>query len=76
MNSYRYSLPTSSNICCDETFDLGKGKNSSLAAEIGECKLYLYFVRGLIEHLKSRKRESYDVGGHIAQISGNHQRNT
>lgn len=45
------------NICCDETFDLGKGKNSSLAAEIGECKLYLYFVRGLIEHLKSRKKK-------------------
>lgn len=45
------------NICCDETFDLGKGKNSTLAAEIGEGKLYLYFVRGLIEHLKSHKKK-------------------
>jgi len=45
------------NICCDETFDLGKGKNSALAADIGEGKLYLYFVRELIEHLRSRKKK-------------------
>lgn len=45
------------NICCDETFDLGKGKNRTLSAEIGEGKLYLYFVKGLIEHLKSHKKK-------------------
>src|SRR5690606_12856741 len=45
------------NICCDETFDLGRGKNSELAADIGEGKLYLYFVRELIEHLRSRKKK-------------------
>lgn len=45
------------NICCDETFDLGRGKNRALAAEIGEGKLYLYFVRELIEHLRSRKKK-------------------
>jgi hypothetical protein len=45
------------NICCDETFDLGRGKNRTLSAEIGEGKLYLYFVKGLIEHLKSHKKK-------------------
>src|SRR5690606_16367174 len=45
------------NICCDETADLGRGKNRALAAEIGEGKLYLYFVRELIEHLRSRKKK-------------------
>jgi hypothetical protein len=45
------------NICCDETFDLGKGKNKALSAEIGENRLYLYFVKELAEHLKSRRRK-------------------
>jgi hypothetical protein len=44
------------NICCDETFDLGLGKNRALTDEIGRGKLYLFFVKGLIEHLKSRKK--------------------
>ena len=62
------------NICCDETFDLGRGK-TGLAAEIGEGKLYLYFVRELIEHLRSRK-ESHDVGRHVAPLSRDNRRNT
>lgn len=45
------------NICCDETFDLGQGKNKVLADEIGRGKLYLYFVKNLIDHLKARKKK-------------------
>lgn len=45
------------NMCCDETFDLGCGKNIDLADEIGKGKLYLYFVRSLAEFLKSRKKK-------------------
>ncbi len=36
------------NICCDETFDLGKGKNAG--KDSGE--LYLEFTLKIIEHLK------------------------
>ncbi len=45
------------NICCDETYDLGLGKNKALMAEIGKGKLFFYFVNNLIEHLKTRKRK-------------------
>lgn len=45
------------NICCDETFDLGLGKNKALTDEIGRDKLYLFFVKGLIDHLKTRKKK-------------------
>jgi hypothetical protein len=45
------------NICCDETFDLGLGKNRALLDEIGRGKLYLFFVKGLIDHLKTRKKK-------------------
>lgn len=44
------------NICCDETFDLGQGRNKALADEIGKGKLYLYFVKNIIEHVKSHKK--------------------
>lgn len=36
------------NICCDETFDLGKGKNRELAAKVGEGRLYVDFVKKII----------------------------
>ncbi len=44
------------NICCDETFDLGQGKNKALSEEVGKGKLYLYFVKNLITYLKARKK--------------------
>lgn len=55
------------NICCDETFDLGMGKNSSLADDIGKGKLYLYFVRGLAEHLKSHRKKVMMWGDMLLQ---------
>lgn len=41
------------NICCDETFDLGRGRNKALAEEMGRGKLYLYFVNRIIKHVKA-----------------------
>ena len=36
------------NICCDETFDLGTGKNRARAAEVGKGRLYIDYVKKLI----------------------------
>lgn len=36
------------NICCDETFDLGKGKNKELAEKEGVGKLYVDFLLKII----------------------------
>jgi hypothetical protein len=36
------------NICCDETFDLGKGKNHARAEAVGVGRLYIDFVKKLI----------------------------
>ena len=44
------------NICCDETFDLGQGRNKALVEEVGAGKLYLYFAKNIIEFVKSRKK--------------------
>lgn len=32
------------NICCDETWDLGKGKNKNLAEKVGKAALYCEFL--------------------------------
>ena len=44
------------NICCDETFDLGEGRNKALAEEVGKGKLYLYFANQIIKHVKTYKK--------------------
>jgi hypothetical protein len=36
------------NVCCDETFDLGKGKNTQIANEIGVGRLYVNFLKKII----------------------------
>ncbi len=36
------------NICCDETFDLGKGKNAKVAQEKGDGRLYVDFLKKII----------------------------
>jgi hypothetical protein len=41
------------NICCDETFDLGKGKNLARAREYGIGRLYASFVARLIGVVQS-----------------------
>ena len=41
------------NICADETFDLGKGKNKELAERVGKGRLYLDFVSQVIKIVQS-----------------------
>jgi len=41
------------NICCDETFDLGKGKNLLRVQKEGTGTLYLEFVNKLIDLVRS-----------------------
>ena len=38
------------NICCDETFDLGKGRNSG--KDVG--RLYVDFVKKILQHVRSK----------------------
>ena len=45
------------NICCDETFDLGKGKSSKLNEKIGIGKLYVDFLNTIIKYVKGYDKE-------------------
>jgi hypothetical protein len=45
------------NICCDETFDLGKGKNAERARSEGVGRLYVEFVNKVIDAVKSVGKE-------------------
>ncbi|MBI9014318.1 MAG: family 20 glycosylhydrolase [Clostridiales bacterium] len=45
------------NICADETFDLGKGKNKTSADKIGTGKLYVDFLVQIIKHVKTYDKE-------------------
>ncbi|MCF0146876.1 MAG: family 20 glycosylhydrolase [Clostridium sp.] len=45
------------NICCDETFDLGKGKSSKEAEELGVGKLYVDFLNKVISIVKKYHKE-------------------
>lgn len=45
------------NICCDETFDLGTGKNKKLAAEVGKGRLYIDFLKKIVQHVKSYDKQ-------------------
>jgi hypothetical protein len=40
------------NICCDETFDLGKGKNLKLAEKVGSGRLYVDFLKKIMNEVK------------------------
>ena len=41
------------NICCDETFDLGKGKNKKQADKTGTASLYIGFVKKLMAAVRA-----------------------
>jgi hypothetical protein len=45
------------NICCDETFDIGKGKSKELKEKIGEGQMYVDFVNQIVKHVKSFNKE-------------------
>ncbi len=57
------------NICADETFDLGKGRNSALLAGIGERSLYMRFVKPLCEHVVARGRIPMFWGDIVVQFA-------
>ena len=40
------------NICCDETFDLGAGKNKDLAGRVGKGRLYLDFLKQIVAYVQ------------------------
>lgn len=45
------------NICADETFDLGEGKNKALAESIGKSKLYVDFLNKIVDYVQSKGKE-------------------
>lgn len=45
------------NICCDETFDLGKGKSACLSQEMDYGEMYLFYVNQLVSYLQSKGKE-------------------
>ncbi|WDV46409.1 glycoside hydrolase family 20 zincin-like fold domain-containing protein [Clostridiaceae bacterium M8S5] len=53
------------NICADETFDLGKGKNKELAEKVGTSKLYVDFLCKIVNHLKVRHNKKVMFWGDI-----------
>ena len=55
------------NICCDETFDLGKGKNAAIAEKIGVTALYTDFLKKIINIVKKYDRCAMFWGDIIAE---------
>ena len=45
------------NICCDETFDLGKGRGSSLAEQTSYGDMYYAYVNLLVDYIQSRGKK-------------------
>lgn len=45
------------NICCDETFDLGKGKSATAAEKMSYGELYLSHVNMLVEWLEAKGKD-------------------
>ncbi|MCD8105099.1 MAG: beta-N-acetylhexosaminidase [Lachnospiraceae bacterium] len=61
------------NVCADETFDLGKGKSASAAAEKGVDILYVEYLKGLLTFLLEQGREPMFWGDILAkcpQVAG------
>ena len=55
------------NICCDETFDLGEGKNKELAEREGKGRLYIDFLKKIINYVKGYNRNVMFWGDIIIQ---------
>ena len=45
------------NICCDETFDLGEGKNKELSEKVGKDRLYIDFLKEIMAYVKSHNKK-------------------
>lgn len=53
------------NICADETFDLGKGKNKELGERVGTSKLYVDFLNKIISYAKKQHNKEVMFWGDI-----------
>ena len=63
------------NICCDETFDLGKGKNTKKIAKLGSAeKLYVDFLLKIIAAVKKYGKHVMFWGDIIAKDPGSIQK--
>ena len=61
------------NICCDETFDLGRGRNAALAARRGPGRLYLDFLRQIMAAVREAGAVPMfwgDIVGHHPELVG------
>ena len=56
------------NLCADETFDLGKGRNRERMRETGERAFYIGFVKKLCDHIIARGRQPMFWGDIIARF--------
>ena len=45
------------NICCDETFELGKGKSKAYADKVGVGKLYTQFLNQIVDFVKGHGKK-------------------
>ncbi|MGL6173175.1 MAG: beta-N-acetylhexosaminidase [Cellulosilyticaceae bacterium] len=64
---------TQFNICCDETFDLGKGRSRQVAEEIGVGRLYTGFLNQVIDIVKGHNKQVMfwgDVILHYPELLG------
>jgi len=62
------------NICCDETFDLGKGKSKVKADEVGVARIYIEFLNKVIDIVKKKNKKVMfwgDVILHHPQVLNN-----
>lgn len=55
------------NICCDETFDLGKGRNKALAKKIGVGRLYVDFLKKIMAIVRQAGKTPLFWGDVIGQ---------
>jgi len=59
------------NICCDETFDLGMGRNKHLAEAEGKENLYMEFLLEIVHYVQSKGKQVMfwgDVALHHPQL--------
>jgi hypothetical protein len=56
------------NICCDETFDLGRGKSKELKEQLGTGKLYVDFLNSIIKVVKNYNKTVMFWGDIILSI--------
>lgn len=59
------------NICCDETFDLGKGKSFDEAERVSKGNLYITYVNKLVDYLQHAEKSVMMWGDMLLQYPDN-----